>query len=230
MMTYTSRFLAALAALVLCTSCNENTVTFPTPTPATARIVNVTSDVDTLTVIVDYTTTVKIPHGEASAPISFSSGRPTPFVLMEGDTMLRRDTLYYTFGSGASMVMYSKGTKTNTVEFLRAVPDTGVDASSGKAYVRFSHMATERPDGEPYVDLRLLPKDSVVLASMEPGKTKQFSIAPGTYSFASVQEGTTTTIATLPAQEFRAGVLYTIYLYFGNAVTYTEPTMKIFNN
>jgi len=229
-MKHANTILAAiLITLVLLCGCNENTVNFPAPVPATARIVNVTADVDTLTVIVDYTTTVKIPHGDVSAPIPISAGRPAPFVLMEGTEMLRRDTLYYTFGSGSSLALYAKGTKTNTVEFLRAVPDTGVDPTSGLAYVRFSHMATERPDGEPYVDLVLQPKDSVVLASMEPGKTKQFSIKPGMYSFVSMLEGTKTPVAALATQQFDAGVLYTIYLYFDDAVKQTGPTMKIFN-
>ncbi len=227
-------FAPTLASLVLAAAllsgCEQNTVTFPIPVPATARIVNVTTDVDTLTVIVDYTTTVKIPHGEVSPPISISSGRPAPFVLMEGDEMLRRDTLYYTFGSGSSLALYTKGTKTNTVEFLRAVPDTGVNTTNGLAYVRFSHMATERPDGEPYVDLRLEPKDSVVLSGMEPGKTRQFSIAPGSYAFTAMQEGTTTPVASLSTRQYEAGVLYTIYLYFEDATTFSDPTMKIFDN
>lgn len=229
-MKHSLSILATLAVAFLVFGCSENTVNFPVPIHATARIVNVTSDVDTLTVIVDYTTTVKIPRGEASPPISISSGRPAPFVLMEGDEMLRRDTLYYTFGSGSSLALYAKGTKTNTVEFLRAVPDTGIDASNGLAYIRFSHMATERSDGEPYVDMRIGPKDSIVLAGMEPGKTKQFSVAPGAYAFTAVQEGTTTTVAALPQQRFEAGVLYTIYLYFENATTFTQPTLKIFDN
>lgn len=229
-MRYAPSFLATLAIAFLVFGCSENTVNFPIPIPATARIVNATSDVDTLTVIVDYAATVRIPRGEASPPISISSGRPAPFVLMEGNEVLRRDTLYYTFGSGSSLALFAKGTKTNTVEFLRAVPDTGVNTSNGLAYVRFSHMATERSDGEPYVDMRIGPQDSVVLSGMEPGKTKQFSVAPGTYAFTAVQEGTTTTLAALPQQRFEAGVLYTIYLYFENATTFTQPTLKIFDN
>lgn len=209
------KHLLFLLCSILAVACNENVLDLPDPPPARLRIVNVTEDVETLSVMVDSSARLTISRGKASGFEQAAAGRAISFDLSDGNGQpLRRESLYYTLGGGARVLLFVKGSRTGLIEFRRAIQDTVIDPASTSAFVRFTHMA-ELTDRGQLVELwvkggkRVFPEDYL------PGITspKAEPIVPGTYTFELRESGTTSVLAEWPAMDVKAGTSVMLYTY-----------------
>lgn len=203
-----------LLITTILSACDEDVLTFPEPSPASVRVVNVTRDVVTLGVLVDGTTKFDVPRGAASGYVPSPAGRAVSFVLLDEGRSLRRDTLFYTLGGNARVILFAKGTKTNLVEFRSAIQDTALPPSETRGFVKFVHMAEyELADGE-FVEV-VTPEGTKIFPEIFlPGIASPSWVAlePGTYTFQIRAYGTTDILATLSNVTISAGstrILYT---------------------
>lgn len=212
-MRFSCPILLALVTSIL-SSCDEDVLTFPEPSPASVRVVNVTRDVVSLGVLVDGTTSFDVARGEASGYVPSPAGRAVSFVLLDSGRSLRRDTLFYTLGGSARVILFAKGTKTNLVEFRSAVQDTVLPTSETRGFVKFVHMAEyELTDGE-FVEVVTPDGTNVFPEVFLPGIASPSWVAlePGTYTFQIRAYGTTDILTTLSNVSISAGstrILYT---------------------
>lgn len=204
-----------LPAILLClllVGCTDGVLTFPEPSPATTTIVNVTDDVDTLNVVVDATTQTTAMRGDASAWVPCPSGRPVGFVLKDNEKDLR-DTVFYTLGGSAKVILFTYGSRRTTIEFRRGIQDTTLPADADPV-IRFTHMAqnvNQFATLEVWITggARLLPDD------FDPGLTSQqyTSIAPGTYSFEVREYQTNNVAAVITNVTLVRGKSYMLYTW-----------------
>jgi hypothetical protein len=208
------RFVLFSTIVITTIACSEDVLVFPTPPPAQVRIVNTTQDVDPLTVMVDNSTQATAIRGEYSVLVTAPAGRPISFVLMERDSMLRRDTLYYTLGGSGKIILFTRGSKSNLVEFRRVIQDTQLPAGSANSVIRFTHMA-ENVDKAVTLEIwvkgagRLFPED------FDPGLSSPTytAITPGTYTFEIREYKTTNVLFELSNVSIEAGKSYMIYTF-----------------
>jgi len=207
--------LATLSILCLATlvSCDNGVLNFPQPAPAAVRVVNVTQDVATLGVVIEGSTNMLVNRGDASSFESVTAGRPVSFVFKDGDIVLRRDTLFYTLGGNARVILFAKGTKTNLVEFRQAIQDTNVSGSP-MAFVRFTHMA-EFVNRAEFVELWTDAGQKVFTDLFLPGISSPTyaQLTPGTHSFVLREEGTGAELARLSNVSLSAGISYMLYTF-----------------
>jgi len=214
--------------MLVCVACEEDVLTFPTPNPAQVRIVNTTQDVGVLSVLIDRTSTVDVNRGTASNEVTTSAGRPVSFVLKEGTTDLRRDTLYYTLGGDARVILFTYGSKNGLVEFRRAIQDTTLDAASDPV-IRFTHMA-ESTDQFSTLEVWITGGPRLLSEDFDYGlsSTSYQSIAPGTYSFEVREYGTTNVGATISNVTLERGKSYMLYVYDTEPPTPDRIALSIF--
>lgn len=193
--------------------CEDGVLNFPQPAPANVRIVNVTQDVATLGVVIDGTATLLSTRGAASERLDVPAGRRISLVFKDGDSVFGRDTLRKTFGGGAQVILFARGTKANVVDFLPAIQDTSVTGSA-MAFVRFTHMS-DFFDKAGFVELWLDNGQRVFSNIFEPGITARdyAQLSPGTYSFVLREEGTGTELSRLNNVQLSAGTSYMLFSY-----------------
>lgn len=197
---------------LLLTGCDDGVLTFPSPDPALVRIINTTQDVADLTVVIDESKTVTAVRGASTDTVRAAAGRPIGFVLKEGSTDLRRDTLFYTLGGNGRIILFTRGSKANVVEFRRVIQDT-VLAPSDTPVIRFTHMA-ESVDR--YISLEVWIKGGQQLFGeiFDPGLSSKYeALSPGTYSFEVREAGTTNIVAVLNDVQIAAGRSYMLYAW-----------------
>ncbi|NQW29266.1 MAG: hypothetical protein HQ472_01975 [Ignavibacteria bacterium] len=178
------------------------------------RIVNTTEDIDPLSVFIDGSIRATANRGSFSAEVTAPAGRPISFVLMEKDSALRRDTLYYTLGGSGKIILFTRGSKKNLVEFRRVIQDTLLPMGSANSVIRFTHMA-ELVDKAVTLEVwvkgagRLFPED------FDPGLSSPSytDIAPGTYTFEIREYRTTNVLIELPNVVIQSGKSYMLYTY-----------------
>lgn len=219
--------LILLGAFVI--GCDDGVLNFPQPAPASLRVVNVTQDVATLGVVLEGASTLLIDRGAASSEIDVTAGRPVSFVFKEGDSVLRRDTLFYTLGGDAHVILFAKGTKTNLVEFRQAIQDTSVSGNT-MAFVRFTHMA-ENVNRAEFVELWTDGGQKVFDNLFLPGisSSNYAQLTPGAYTFVLREEGTGEVLGCLANVSLLAGSSYMLYSYDAAPPAVDSIAMDIFN-
>lgn len=218
--------LLCVAALL---GCNDGVLNFPQPAPATVRVVNVTQDVGTLGVVIEGTSTLLIERGKASSATAVTSGRPVSFVFKEGDSVLRRDTLLYTLGGSARVILFAKGTKTNLVEFRQAIQDTLVSGAP-MAFIRYTHMC-DAVDKAGFVQVHLDNGEKLFDDIFQPGFSSRTyaQLAPGTYTFVLREDLTGVELGRLANVSLAAGASYMLYSYDAAPPAVDSIAMDIFN-
>ncbi|MDZ4746306.1 MAG: hypothetical protein SGJ05_09935 [bacterium] len=210
-------------------ACDDGVLNFPQPAPASVRVVNVTQDVTLLGVGIEGETKLLIARGSVSSVIEVPAGRQVSFVFLDSNKMIGRDTLRYTFGGDARVILFAKGTKTNLVEIRQAIQDTIVTSSS-MAFVRFTHMV-ENFDKAGFVELWHESGSLVFDDLFQPGFSSRgyTQLAPGTYSFVLREEGTSLVLGRLTNVSLAAGMSYMIYSYDAAPPAVDSIAMGIFN-
>lgn len=219
--------LLLLTAIIV--GCNDGVLNFPQPAPASVRVVNVTQDVAELGVVVEGTSNIRVSRGTASTEFDVTAGRPISFVFKEGDSVLRRDTLFYTLGGDARVILFAKGTKTNLVEFRKAIQDTTLSGTA-MAFLRFTHMA-EFVNRAEFVELWIEGGQKVFDDLFLPGisSTTYAQLAPGTYSFVLREEGSGVELGRLANVSLSASMSYMLYSYDAAPPAIDSIAMNIFN-
>lgn len=196
---------------VLLTSCTDDVLVFPTPDPANVRIVNTTQDVAVLETVIDGTTSVVAERGLPSSFTGVPAGRPIGFVFKSNGADLRRDTLFYTLGGGANVILFARGSQSRLIEFRRALQDTIIGATSNPV-VRFVHMA-ENTDQFVTMEVFFQNGQRAFEEVFDPGIASSYvSFDPGTYTF-ELREWETTNVAARLTVSLEAGTSYTMYAY-----------------
>jgi hypothetical protein len=219
--------LPILALCLLLAGCDDGVLTFPEPAPANVRVVNTTQDVADLTVVVDAAQTVHAVRGAASTFAQSPAGRPVGFLLKDGNTELR-DTLYYTLGGNAKVILFTYGAKTGVVEFRDAIQDTTL-SSDANPVIRFTHMATNVNQFST-LEVWLKGGSRLMQEDFDPGLTSSgyTSLAPGTYSFEVREYKTTNVAATLENVVLERGKSYMLYTWDAEPPTEDKVALSIF--
>jgi len=209
-MTMTLRSYTVLLLLAAGLSgCTEDVLVFPAPEPAAVRIVNTTQDVALLETVVDGTVSVTTTRGATANAVSAPAGRPVGFVFKSNGQNLRRDTLFYTLGGGANVILFARGSTAGLVEFRRALQDTTI-AADADPVVRFVHMAENT---DQFVTLEVWEKggSQAFPEIFDPGIASSYRpFSAGTHTF-EVREWSSTNVAaelTLSLERGKAYVLY----------------------
>lgn len=219
--------LSLFVCLIVLGGCNENILVFPTLDPALVRIVNTTQDVGTLDVVVDGSATVTSQRGFVTEYTSSPAGRPVGFVLNENGEPLRRDTLFYTLGGNAKVILFARGAKATLVEFRRAIQDTTL-APTDDPVIRFTHMA-ENTDFFVTLELFFKGGEKVYDEEFDPGLSSGYaSLAPGTYSFEVRSWETGDVAATLENVEIKSGQAYMLYAWDENPPAVDQVALSVF--
>lgn len=207
--------------------CSDGVLTFPTPDPALVRIVNTTQDVAQLSVVIDASVTVTAARGASADTVRAAAGRPIGFVLKEGETDLRRDTLFYTLGGDGRIILFARGSKQNVVEFRRVIQDT-VLAPSDMPVIRFTHMA-ENTDQYISLEVWITGGEQLFGEVFDPGLSSKYQeLTPGTYNFELREAGTTNVVATLTNVQITAGRSYMLYSWDTAPPALDQVTLSIF--
>lgn len=222
-----SAYIILSLTTVLLQACSDGVLTFPTPDPAEISVINVTDDVAKLSVLVDGTSTVTALRGAASASASCPAGRPVGFVLKDSITDLR-DTVYYTLGGKAKVILFAYGSKSSVVEFRRAIQDTVLPASANPV-VRFTHMA-QAVDRFATLEVWIKGGSRLIDEDFDPGltSTSYTSLPPGTYSFELREYQTTNVAATLDNVVLQPGKSYMLYTWDAAPPATDSVTLSIF--
>lgn len=200
-----------LGLAVLLPACTDDVLVFPTPEPANVRIVNTTQDVALLETVIDASTSIVAERGSPSAYTSVPAGRPIGFVFKSNGADLRRDTLFYTLGGGANVILFARGSQSRLIEFRRALQDTSI-SSTANPVVRFVHMA-ENTDQFVTLEVFLRNGQRAFTEIFDPGIASGYTAFPaGEYTF-EVREWETTTVAARLTATLEAGKAYTMYAY-----------------
>ena len=209
--------------------CEDGVLNFPQPAPASIRIVNVTQDVASLSVVIDGNITLLSKRGQVSADMGVPAGRRISLVFRDGDNVIGRDTLRQTFGGGAQLILFAKGTKTNIVDFRQAIQDTTVTGSP-MAFVRFTHMS-DYFDKAGFAELWFEGGQKVFDNIFEPGISSRdyTQLVPGIYSFVLREEGTGVELSRLNNVNLSAGASYMIFSYDAAPPIVDSIALDIFN-
>jgi hypothetical protein len=207
--------------------CSDGVLTFPTPDPALVRVVNTTQDVSQLSVVIDASITVTAARGASADTVRAAAGRPIGFVLKEGETDLRRDTLFYTLGGDGRIILFARGSKQNVVEFRRVIQDT-VLAPSDMPVIRFTHMA-ENTDQYISLEVWITGGEQLFGEIFDPGLSSKYQeLTPGTYNFELREAGTTNVVATLTNVQITTGRSYMLYSWDTAPPALDQVTLSIF--
>lgn len=174
----------SIVSVLLLISCTENVLVFPDSKPARVRIVNITQDVSNLEVSIDKQTPLVAERGGSVLASNFPAGRPVSFTFSEQGKLVRRDTLYYTLGSNANLILFVKGSAKGLVEFFSvAQQDTVLPRDASNAVLRFTHGALESLGAQTV--LVFANGTQLMTEEYDPGITssKYYSLAPGLYNF-----------------------------------------------
>ena len=184
---------------------------FPTPDPAQVRIVNTTQDVPFLETVIDATTPVVTRRGEASNYTQASAGRPIGFVFKSDGADLRRDTLFYTLGGNARVILFARGSRSRLVEFRRALQDTTL-APTSNPVVRFVHMA-ENTDRFVTLEVYETKGNRAFTEIFDPGIASAYtSFTPGPHTF-ELRGWETPNVAAHITVDLQPGKSYVMYAY-----------------
>lgn len=219
--------LLSLFVVMILSACSDGVLTFPTPDPALVRVVNTTQDVEQLTIVIDEVATVTASRGASADTVRAAAGRPIGFVLKEGSTTLRRDTLFYTLGGNGRIILFTRGSKQNVVEFRRVIQDT-VLAPSNVPLIRFTHMAENT---DQYISLEVWISGGQQLFGeiFDPGLSSKYQeLQPGSYTFELREAGTTNVVATLPDVQIKNGQSYMLYAWDTAPPELDQVTLSIF--
>lgn len=207
--------------------CSDGVLTFPTPDPALVRVVNTTQDVAQLSIVIDASVTVTAARGASADTVRAAAGRPIGFVLKEGETDLRRDTLFYTLGGDGRIILFARGSKQNVVEFRRVIQDT-VLAPSDMPVIRFTHMA-ENTDQYISLEVWITGGEQLFGEIFDPGLSSKYQeLTPGTYNFELREAGTTNVVATLTNVQITTGRSYMLYSWDTAPPALDQVTLSIF--
>ena len=208
-------------------ACSDGVLTFPEPAPATIRVVNVTQDVHKLSVLVDGQSTITALRGLPSAATSCPAGRPVGFVLKDSTTDLR-DTVYYTLGGNATVMLFTYGSKGTVVEFRRAIQDTTLPVGSNPV-IRFTHMA-QNVDRYATLEVWIKGGQRLIAEDFDPGLTSlaYTSLPPGTYSFELREYQTTNVVAELNNVAIERGRSYMLYSWDAAPPSLDSISLSIF--
>ncbi len=200
-----------LGLAVLLPACTDDVLVFPTPEPANVRIVNTTQDVALLETVIDASTSIVAERGSPSAYTSVPAGRPIGFVFKSNGADLRRDTLFYTLGGGANVILFARGSQSRLIEFRRALQDTSISPTADPV-VRFVHMA-ENTDQFVTLEVFLQNGQRAFTEIFDPGIASGYTAFPaGEYIF-EAREWESTTVAARLTARLEAGKAYTMYAY-----------------
>ena len=219
--------------LVVCiglisSACEQDVLVFPTPDPARVRIVNTTQDVATLETVIDETVSISSDRGLATAYASAPAGRPIGFVFKEDGEDLRRDTLFYTLGGSASVILFARGSKTGLVEFRRPLQDTSI-AADADPVVRFVHMG-ERTDQFFTLEVFTADGQRAFPEIFDPGIASDYrSFPPGEITF-ETREWEAPTVAAEYTMTLERGKTYVMYTYDAAPPTFDQLAMTAFSN
>lgn len=219
--------LYVLVVIVSIIGCDEDVLVFPTPPSAYVQFINVTQDIATLSVVVDASDSVDVPRGSSSGFVPAAAGRPVGIMLKQ-DTSRLRDTLYYTLGGSARVLLFTRGSKSNVVEFRRAIQDTTLPAGSDPV-IRFTHMA-ENVNRFSTVEVWISGGSKIFDEEFDPGftSTSYISLPTGTYSFEIREAGTTNVAARISNVQLESGRSYMLYTYDDAPPALDMVTLAIF--
>ena len=204
--------LITCATVALAIGCEQDVLEFPELEPAYVRFVNTTQDVDTLAISIDQAQPVVAVRGGATDYVIAESGRAVGFVLKEGEELLRRDTLFYTLGGAAKVILFTRGATSTVVEFRRAIQDTTLDPDDDPV-IRFTHMA-EQTDQFVTMELWFKGGEKVYNMEFDPGLSSPYkSLAPGVYSFELREWQSTNVAAELLNVELERGKSYMLFAW-----------------
>ena len=227
-MQYLRPFLLVLSAALIASACSEDVLVFPTPDPARVRIVNTTQDVATLETVIDESVSITAARGQATVYASAPAGRPIGFVFKEDGKDLRRDTLFYTLGGSANVILFARGSKTGLVEFRRPLQDTILPADADPV-VRFVHMA-ERTDQFFTLEVFTGDGERAFPEIFDPGIASGYlSFPAGEITFEAREWEGPTAAATLTTTLER-GKSYVVYTYDAMPPAMDQLTMTVFDN
>jgi hypothetical protein len=226
-----NKILCIIVACVGLVGCNESVLDFPTPTPARVRIVNTSRDADTLGVVIDSTTVIRVPRTDVSGGVEVSAGRPISFLVTYRGAAIGRDTARYTLGAGGSIVLFARGSRFNLVAFNQPVQDTLLAPSEPNAFVRFTNACEyDFVEAGSLVELYTAQGDKVFKEQYPPDITSPSwaRMAPGTYTFVLREAGTTNVLARLENVTLAAGTTYMIFSYDRTPPTLDDIGLSIF--
>jgi hypothetical protein len=208
-------FVSVICACVW--GCNTGVLVLPELQPASITFVNVTTDIQNLEVVVDGQNTLVVPRTQTTTIANVPSGRMVGFYLQNGGRGLRRDTLFYTLGANASLIMFVKGGSASLVEFFgRPLQDTLIPPTASKGYVRFTHAAENTPTLLEPFSVQIF-MDGQLLFPQEylPGLTSPSfaAVEPGTYTFEVRDSITGAVLATKNGVSISAGSSTMIFTY-----------------
>lgn len=209
-------------------SCNDSVLTFPTPEPASMRIVNVTLNVPTVRVTIDSSIVVDADRGVASSAYDVPAGRPLSFEIGRPGFVYRTG-LRYTLGGAGRTILFVRGDTSSVVEFRRVIHDTILTIGSDSAVIRFTHMA-ELVDRAYFVDVWMSDGTRLLPEEFEPGiSSVRFKpIASGTYSFQVRESGKSNVLATLTNVTIQGGKSYMLYTYDSAPPVIDSIALQIF--
>ena len=156
-------------------------------------------------------------------------GRPVSFTFNENGKSIRRDTLYYTLGSNANLILFVKGSAKGLVEFFSiAQQDTTLPASAPNAVIRFTHAALESFGAQ---TVKVFANGNQLFnEEFDPGitSTKFLQIPPGSYTFELRDAFTNNVVGTIGAIQISAGVSYMLFSYDLLPVAEKQVGLSIF--
>ena len=220
--------LALVAVGLLASSCEQDVLVFPTPDPARVRIVNTTQDVAELETIIDETVSIASQRGQATVYASAPAGRPIGFVFKEDGEDLRRDTLFYTLGGSASVILFARGSRTGLVEFRRPLQDTSIPADADPV-VRFVHMGEQT---DQFFTLEVFTGDGerAFPEIFDPGIASAYRPFPAGEITFEAREWESPTVAATLTTTLERGRAYMIYTYDAAPPAFDQLNMSVFDN
>ena len=221
-------FLALVAVGLTVSSCEQDVLVFPTPDPARVRIVNTTQDVVNLETVIDETASITAARGAATIYAPAPAGRPIGFVFKENGEDLRRDTLFYTLGGSASVILFARGSRTGLVEFRRPLQDTSIPADADPV-VRFVHMGEQT---DQFFTLEVFTGDGerAFPEIFDPGIASAYRSFPAGEITFEAREWEAPTVAASLTTTLERGRSYVIYTYDAAPPAFDQLTMTSFDD
>ena len=220
--------LLVILAGLIAGACEQDVLVFPTPDPARVRIVNTTQDVANLETVIDESVSISAERGAATMYASAPAGRPIGFVFKSNGEDLRRDTLFYTLGGSANVILFARGSSTGLVEFRRPLQDTIIPVEADPV-VRFVHMG-ERTDQFFTLEVFTSDGERAFPEIFDPGIASAYRAFPAGEITFEAREWESPTVAAQTTLTLERGKSYVLYTYDTMPPTFDQLTMAWFNN
>lgn len=201
-------------AVALINGCSEDVPVIPDMPKANVRFVNAISFTEIIRIDIDSVTRAQaLERGQYSPLVDIKSGGARLWQVYNKENTKLLFQSYYTLGSGGNYLVFMKGAAANTVGFLAPLPDTLTSPFQGKAALRFVHLAEQIPD-DPALEITSDGKVITPFSVYSGDYTRLFPIEAGAHPMLIHEEGNQEKFwGSLPALNFVAGKVYTIYTY-----------------